>query len=166
MENKDNGRIKRLIINIVVKLGIFVLLYVLAFGVFFGVFRMNSYSMQPNVNFRDVLLYNRMSDVVIDDFIVYEKNGETFVGRVVGLPGDTVAIDANGFIYRNDSLVFETDIYNDIGVCEPLEVTLYDGQYFVLCDDRTVIDDSRTFGAITEDDIKGVVFFNMRRYGV
>ena len=167
MENKKNNKVlKGLIINILVKLGIFAILYGLAFGVFFGVFRMDSYSMTPNVNFRDVLLYNRMSDIVIDDFVVYEVNNEEFVGRVVGLPGDNVRIDANGFVYRNGSILFETNIYNDIGVCEPVEVTLAQGQYFVLCDDRQIIDDSRTFGPISESSIKGVVFFNMRRYGV
>jgi len=165
-EKKNNKVVKRLLINITVKLGVFVLLYVLAFGVFFGVFRMNSYSMTPNVNFRDVLLYNRMSDIVIDDFVVYKVNGEEFVGRVVGLPGDSVKIDANGFVYRNGSILFETSIYNDIGVCEPIDVILTEGQYFVLCDDRQVIDDSRTFGPISESSIEGVVFFNMRRYGV
>ena len=121
MENKKNNKVlKGLIINILVKLGIFAILYGLAFGVFFGVFRMDSYSMTPNVNFRDVLLYNRMSDIVIDDFVVYEVNNEEFVGRVVGLPGDNVRIDANGFVYRNGSILFETNIYNDIGVCEQL----------------------------------------------
>ena len=168
MENKDKEKKVRnkLIITIGIKLGIFVLLYVLAFGVFFGVFRMNSYSMAPNINFRDVLVYNRLSDVVIDDFVVYEMNGEVLVGRIVGLPGDTIKIDANGFVYRNGSLVFETDIYTEIGTCQPIEKSLTDGQYFILCDDRQIIDDSRTFGSVSEKVIKGVVFFNLRRYGV
>lgn len=89
------------------------------------------------------------------------ESGETFIKRVVGLPGDRIAI-VNGHVMRNG--VREKDPYiNPCGggsACDfPVPITVPPGDYYMMGDNRGQSDDSRFWGPVPRSWIIGGAFF-------
>jgi signal peptidase I len=89
------------------------------------------------------------------------QSNQTFIKRVVGLPGDTLSI-RNGHVYRNG--VKEPDSYiepcgggPDCNFPRPIRVP--PGHYFMMGDNRGESDDSRFWGPVPQQWIIGVAFF-------
>jgi len=88
---------------------------------------------------------------------------EPYVKRIIGLPGETIEIRA-GYIYIDNERL-EEDIY----AREPMfsgrdtfgPVTIADGYYFVLGDNRNFSSDSRGWGVLSGDDIIGKIHFSI-----
>ena len=89
-----------------------------------------------------------------------------FVCRVVAGPGDTVEISESERLVVNGNTLIETNIFYNTpeyaGLVE-YPLTLGEGQYFVLADHRSGGADSRFFGAVNADEIKGTVITILRR---
>jgi signal peptidase I len=116
-----------------------------------------------------------LRDVRRGDIIVfrYPRQPEIdFVKRVVGLPGDTVSIE-NKIVYINDTRLAEPYAVHDDGhVYPPSEylppshrfrdqmqpLTVPNGQYFVMGDNRDHSSDSRYWGTVPRTMIKGRAF--------
>lgn len=96
-------------------------------------------------------------DVIVFPY-EYAKN-TYYIKRVIGIPGDSVYIDANGNIYINDELLVEP--YGKESIKEPgiAANTIHLGatEYFVLGDNRNNSLDSReaSIGVVTRDEIVG-----------
>ena len=88
----------------------------------------------------------------------YPNRGTTkFVKRVVGLPGDTVSIH-EGYLYVNGEKYEEpyiSDAYRLGAGWEYPEITVPEGQYFVMGDHRNNSNDSRYIGPLDRDMIIG-----------
>jgi signal peptidase I len=88
-------------------------------------------------------------------------SSQTFIKRVVGLPGDRLAI-VGGHVYRNgvrehDSYIMQCD---GIGACNfPKPISIPAGEYFMMGDNRPDSDDSRFWGPIRKSWIIGDAFF-------
>lgn len=102
------------------------------------------------------------------------------IRRIVGMPGDTfymrdyvLYIKPKGEKYFLTEFEISPKSYNvtfmmppsdwdsSIGVVGSFEqITLKDGEYFVLSDMRLSSDDSRIWGVITKDDIEGKALFS------
>jgi signal peptidase I len=87
-------------------------------------------------------------------------SGQTFVKRVVGLPGDTLKI-IHGDVYRNG--VKETGSYiqacTDPTSCTFSEtITVPKGDYYMMGDNRGDSDDSRYWGPVPQSWIIGAAF--------
>lgn len=91
-------------------------------------------------------------DVVICHFP--GRGSTNFVKRVVGLPGDTVSIQG-GTLYVNGEAIVED--YIDYQSAYMAEITVEEGYYFVMGDNRTNSNDSRSVGALARDQIVGHV---------
>lgn len=92
-------------------------------------------------------------DVVVCHFP--ERGNENFVKRIVGVPGDTLAV-RGGQLFVNGEAVRED--YIDYAPQYTMEdVTLTDDQYFVLGDNRAVSNDSHIVGPLTRGQIVGEV---------
>jgi signal peptidase I len=90
-----------------------------------------------------------------------EESSETFIKRVVGLPGDRIKI-VDGHVYRNG--VREKDPYiapcAGEASCEfPVAITVPRGDYYMMGDNRGESDDSRFWGPVPRAWIIGDAFF-------
>ena len=106
------------------------------------------------VNKADYFLHGpQRGDVVV---FRYPRNTSVdFVKRVIGVPGDTVTISAEGVVAVNGVAISEpytNDLLNYYG---PEHVTLGAGQYFVMGDNRGDSSDSREWGPVPRSDIIG-----------
>ena len=108
-------------------------------------------------------------DIIVFPF-QYAKN-TYYIKRIIGLPNETVQI-INGKVYINEQLLNDPYGYEDItnygSASAP--ITIGEGQYFVLGDNRNKSVDSRdpAIGLINEDDIIGravFVLYPIRSFG-
>lgn len=113
-------------------------------------------SMYPTLKNGDQLLVDKLTYKLKEpqryDIIIfkqpYSRNGY-YVKRIIGLPGEKVEIDDNGFIYINGSII--KDIYGyqkieDAGMVRKSAgkyIIVPNDEYFVLGDNRNNSQDSR-----------------------
>lgn len=122
--------------------------------------RVDGDSMKNTLKNGDILLLyklgsiNRLDIIVLDE----EKDNEKIIKRVIGLPGETVAIK-KGKIYINDKVIDDKYAYGETSDYD--KVTLEDDEYFILGDNRLISKDSRYFGPIKENEIKGKIVFRV-----
>ena len=142
------------------------LLWIL-FGKLFGITPMANNDMSPSISAGDLIFYYRMQDTLrTDDVVVFEKAGKQYVGRIVGKGGETVEITDDARLKINGSTVMETDIFYstpryESDVVYPVE--LAEDEFFILCDYREGARDSRYFGAVERNEIKGKAITILRR---
>ena len=88
------------------------------------------------------------------------ESTQTFIKRVVGLPGDRISI-RNGHVFRNG--VKEPDSYIvpcQGGACNfPTPITIPRGDYYMMGDNRPDSEDSRYWGPVPKAWIIGRAFF-------
>lgn len=122
--------------------------------------RVDGDSMKNTLKNGDILLLYKLSSIDRFDIIVLdeEKDNEKIIKRVIGLPGETVAIK-KGKIYINDKVIDDEYAYGETS--DYNKVTLKDDEYFILGDNRLISKDSRYFGPIKDNEIKGEIVFRL-----
>lgn len=122
--------------------------------------RVDGDSMKNTLKNGDILLLYKLSSIDRFDIIVLdeEKDNEKIIKRVIGLPGETVAIK-KGKIYINDKVIDDDYAYGE--TTDYNKVTLKDDEYFILGDNRLISKDSRYFGPIKDNEIKGKIVFRL-----
>ncbi len=120
--------------------------------------------MSPTISDGDNLVIDRRAyeqdkAVARFDIIAFKVSSDLFhYKRVMGLPNEKVEIRGGQF-FVNDTLLdepFEQQRSNESNF-GPLVIP--ENEYFVLGDNRGNSNDSRAFGPIMRDDIKGRVWF-------
>jgi len=110
---------------------------------------------QNNIVMVDKFFHDKMNTMQRGDIVAYiplEKEGIE-IKRLIGLPGDTVEI-RNGYTYVNGQPLYEP--YAQIPVSyifKPIVVS--DDELFVLNDNRTEMDDSRSDGNLSLEKLEG-----------
>ena len=133
----------------------------------FGFHQVSGNEMFPAVKDGDLLLLYRIySDYAKDDVVRYTAEGEVRLGRIVAREGDVVTITEEGSLQVNGTtqggeIMYPT--YAKEGIEYPYRVP--EG-LFLLGDYRTQARDSRDFGPVPLDNIKGKVITIVRRRGV
>ena len=110
----------------------------------------NGVSMQPTLSDGDNLIVDKLSYRFHDpdrfDIIVFpQEDGRYFIKRIIGLPGENVRIDEDGFIYINGEKLQESygkEVMLDPGLAKD-GIQLGADEYFVLGDNRNYSSDSR-----------------------
>lgn len=120
-------------------------------------------SMDPTIHAGDIILIDQANFNINRGDIVYfiledeEYGSERMVKRVIGLPEDRLEI-INGVLYINDEVLDEEYIINKQGYDYNFgEIYVPKGKYFLMGDNRGNSLDSRYFGSIEEENIKGVI---------
>ena len=133
---------------------------------------MQESSMEPTLSVGERFFINRlsyrMSEPERGDLIVFKTNASDeaalHIRRVIGLPGETVQIK-DGQIFINGDLYEEGKDFpemNSGGIAETA-VTLQNGEYFVLGDNRNNSEDSRhgDIGLVNKKYIEGKLWFTI-----
>ena len=124
----------------------------------------------------DLFYTPKRGDIVVceDYSLEHEYMRKPIVKRVIAIAGDTVKIDRYGNVYVNGELLDESDyVYTDGPVEIPQdiidkEITIEEGEIFVMGDHRNNSADSRTEGPIKEDSILGKIlirFYPFEKFG-
>ena len=137
-------------------------------------------SMHPTYKNGEYLMANKITYRIREpqrgDVVIF-KYSETqdFIKRIIALPGDTVMLK-DGQLYINGTLLDESNYLNDTVYTnggdflkEGESRTIPQGEYFVCGDNRPQSSDSRVFGPIEEDNIKGkawIVYFPFSEFRV
>lgn len=151
-------------------ISLLIVLHVITFYVFTAeVFQS---SMQPTLQEHDrLIVYQFDYTPKRNDIVVIFMNSEhyehvddsNYVKRVVGLPGDTIAVDPSNQLLINGEAIQQiptsyVQMVKDLIAFLP-ESKILDGFYFVLGDNVSNSQDSRSLGFIREEDIKAKVIF-------
>jgi signal peptidase I len=125
-------------------------------------------SMMPSLYDQERLFINQFSykfglgDIQRGDTVVFwfpEDTTKSYIKRVIGLPGDTVAVD-DGYVIVNGKKLIENYVppdYRDDRSYPPHVVPRT--EYFVLGDHRVSSNDSRAWGFVPKSYIYGKAVF-------
>ena len=157
--------IKKEYVFLLVRVLVFAMICILTFTCVVSFTRVSGNSMFPAVKDGDLIIGFRL-DRSYDrgDVIIYVRDGEKSVGRIVGLPGDVIVINQSGNLIVNGTNAGLNDLYPTYAGDEleyPYRVP-EDG-VFVLGDYRTQSEDSRCFGAVKLNTIKAKAITVLRR---
>lgn len=167
-KNKKTS-LKNDIIFLLFKIFIFIAIFVVIFFFIFGIARSGDQAMYPSIKDGDVAVYYRLqNNFVAGDVVVVKKGDTTEIRRIVAVPFDTVDITEdglkiNGYLQQESGIYAETLPYVE-GIKFPLKLGA--NEYFVLADKRTNTMDSRIYGAVYKNEIKGSVITLIRRRGI
>jgi signal peptidase I len=138
---------------------------VLITTLFLPILQISGDSMSPTLEHNEVVVLLKTKNFERGDLIGFYYQGKILLKRVIALPDDEVAIDADGNVYVNGELLEETYVtdkgHGDCDLEFPYKVP--GTSYFVMGDRRSNSVDSRNsaVGAISRDDIIGKVFLRV-----
>ncbi|NOT30895.1 MAG: signal peptidase I [Planctomycetes bacterium] len=137
-------------------------LLLVAYGLFFNLSVVRGSSMTPGIQDGDRILVEPWSyllgPIERGDVIVlrYPLDPEIdYIKRVIGLPGDRVTL-ARGQVWVNDERLEEPYVAA-VDPSSTLSIVVEVGHYFVLGDNRPRSSDSREFGQVPEEHVRGRV---------
>lgn len=136
-------------------------------------------SMVPTFENGEYLIVDELSYRIEDpkryDVVIfrYPRNpSEFFIKRIIGLPGETVRVSEDGvsITQKNGSEIKLDERYvRNKGNGELLAVTLGNGEYFVMGDNRPASSDSRVWGTLPRENITGralLRLFPLQNFGI
>ncbi|RZA37011.1 MAG: signal peptidase I [Lysobacteraceae bacterium] len=181
--NKTQRKMQRLLITLLVAVPLFMVSVYLwnPFGALsydprqriFGhaTYLVPSRDMQPTVSPEQIVIvragYYRTNEPQRGDILIFinREDGNAWIKRVVGLPGETISIEKAAVLINDRKLVeeyvaaenSETDYSHQM---PPMEIR--QGQYFLLGDNRDNSVDSRMFGTVGRNELSGKVMWILK----
>lgn len=122
----------------------------------------DGHSMDNTLFDGEQLVLNPSAKPGFGDIIVFNYDNSYLIKRVIGMPGDTVTV-VKGVLYVNNIKYEESYLSPDLTSTfqdSSFVVTVGDGEYFVMGDNRDNSRDGRSFGCITKDSIIGVAIWH------
>ncbi|MGN0702213.1 MAG: signal peptidase I [Lentihominibacter sp.] len=153
-------------LKLAVEIVIVIILALLAFYLVVGISRVDGRSMEPTLKDSQVVTYWRLGDSyeIGDILAIKMPNGDSYVKRLIAMPGDVIDIK-DGHVYRNGQKLTEDYINGTEGNTWPQNSRIEypykvgSGCYWVMGDNREDSMDSRTFGPVIKENIKGKLLF-------
>ena len=126
-------------------------------------------NMYPSIKDGDLVVACKLMDYLPEDIVLYESARGQRMGRIVARGGDIVNLTSDGLYTINGNTPYEMVFYNtypneDSDIVFPYEVP--ENCIFVMNDMREMMTDSRTYGAVSMDDVEGKVVMMMRHRGM
>lgn len=119
--------------------------------------RVEGFSMEPALHDGQIVTAAPvdLSEMRRGDLVLYEHDTSTYLKRLIGLPGESIAIH-DGQVFINGAALEEPYISKPAAYEQPL-ITLGADEYYVLGDNRNNSADSHAYGPISGESIKGRV---------
>lgn len=162
-KKKSKTTLKKLRI-LLLKITFIVLFIYISFGYIFGLKRMNQSYMTPNIKEGDLVFYYRLEkEYKVGDVVVINKDNKEYVLRIVATSDQIIDMNSkdeflvDGYV-EPYNVYYKTKKYENINY----PYTIPKDEYFVLADYRQSAKDSRVFGTITKDEIKGKVISKLQ----
>lgn len=136
----------------------------------FQPFLVRGNSMEPSYHNGDYLIVDEFSyhfrGPERGEVIVFEyprDPSQRYIKRVVGLPGEIVEIaDGKVVVYEEDEKAFVLgELYTEGATMGSGKISLREGEYYMLGDNREHSSDSRTWGPVPEEYIIGRAFLRV-----
>ncbi len=169
----DGGFKTKAVVEIIKEIAIVALVCLLFFSFIMSQNKIPSSSMASTLNVNDRLLVSPIpfyyKNPVRGEIVVFHQEGEMWVKRVVGMPGDSIDI-REGDVYINGILYDEQAYLKNTGISTPnspwdepvdFPYTVPHNHYFLMGDNRMDSRDSRYIGAISRDEIVGKPIFRI-----
>ena len=156
---KKKKRLIRDIIYLMVKIVFIGIVYFVLLYVLFGAKRMTGNAMVPYLFDGDLLFYYRLDKKYnTDDIVIVKQNNNEYILRIVAKEGQTVDINEYGQLIvdgvpETHMIYYETAKDDKSNINYPY--TVPKNCFFALNDYRKVLNDSRSFGPISVENIKG-----------
>ena len=135
---------------------------VLIATLFLPILQISGDSMSPTLDHDEIVVLLKTKKFDRGDLIGFYYQGKILLKRVIALPEDEVALDAEGNVYINGELLDEPYVTDKgLGDCDLESPYRVSGtSYFVMGDRRSNSVDSRNsaIGSIPQEDIIGKVF--------
>lgn len=134
----------------------------------FKPFYVKGQSMEPTFYEQDYLIIDeisyRLRTPKRGEIIVFKSpiNTDYYLKRIIAIPGERVKVENNTVIVFNEENPrgwVLPEVYLEEATPGSISITLDEGEYFVLGDNRDASYDSRRFGAIKKSTIVGRVWF-------
>lgn len=158
----------------ILKFGLIALVIVIPIRVYIAQpFIVSGASMYPTFDSGQYLIVDQLTYEFIEepergDVIVFKfpkDPSKYFIKRVIGLPGETVTLNASSVTIKNDThpdgFILEEPYVEKRQQYRPMSVTLGQDEYFVLGDNRMESADSRIWGSLEKDLIIGRAFMRL-----
>ena len=138
---------------------------VLITTLFLPILQISGDSMSPTLEHDEIVVLMKTKHIERGDLIGFYYQGKILLKRVIALPEDEVAMDADGNVYVNGALLEEPYVTEKgLGDCNmEFPYTVPGTSYFVLGDQRSNSVDSRNtaIGAVSQEDVIGKVFIRV-----
>ena len=122
-------------------------------------------SMEPTLNDGEIVVLVKTTKLKRGQLCCFSYQNKFLIKRVIGVPGDSITINEEGYVFVNDEPIDEPYILDRaLGECDvefPVYVT--DNHYFILGDHRSTSIDSRSsvIGLVSADQVVGRIFFRI-----
>ena len=165
-KTREKKPLKNALVSLLIKLfAVFAVIWLVLTFVF-GIYRMSGNNMYPALRDGDLCVTYKLETYHSGDVVAYRADGKVRLGRIIAIAGDTV--DSEGDTVMLNGLRSSEDIFYPTQLADTnltLPYTLGEDEFLVLNDYRSDMNDSRTYGMITKDALKGKVIFFFRRRG-
>lgn len=162
-KEKEKKGWKRELLEWIISIGAALLIAFVVRSFIFEPVRVSGNSMANTLQNGEIMIATKFDYLLGEpsrfDIIIckYPKRTDTFVKRIVGLPGDVISIQdgilsVNGEKYPEPYITYRPNYTIE-------EYTVPEGEYYVLGDNRSNSNDSHIIGTITREQVLGHVRF-------
>ena len=166
-ESNNAKKIKRIFTYVILIAIILMLVALIVDKYFFSVIKIEGNSMQRTFYEGDKILVKKFNidaeDIKQDDIIYFQgEDNRFYVKRVIGLPGDIVEVINNKIFINGKQKIEDYTRGDETQVYDQDKWFVGENEFFVLGDNRyrDLSKDSRLFGTININQIKGVFVIN------
>lgn len=162
---RNKIRFRRIIKSSVYALVLVAAIAVLIATLVLPVLQISGTSMEPTLNNGEIVVLFKTTKLERGDLCGFSYSNKILIKRVIGLPGDYIAIDEEGNVFVNNKKIDEPYITEKgLGECDiefPYQVP--ENEFFLMGDHRSTSIDSRStvIGCIPQDQIIGKIFLKV-----
>lgn len=165
LKTKYSQKYKKVLKSTLSSLVVVAAIAVLIATLMLPVLQIQGSSMEPTLNDEEIVVLIKTSKLKRGQLCCFSYQNKLLIKRVIGIPGDTVHINEEGYVFVNEEPLDEPYILDRaLGECDvtfPMHVT--ENHYFILGDHRSTSIDSRSsaVGLVDTEQVVGKIFFRI-----